>query len=393
MARQRETFRPKSIALIIEQESTFGRHLTKGIIEYTRGHPHFEILMHEASPYTQWEHLPKARCDGVIALTYAQKQADALNQLKVPVVNVSSQMFSPPLQTVCTDNARIGQLAAMHLMEKGFERFAFVGLHPPSHDLARLAGFQKALARRGFGCEVFWVERDGRAATAGNSFDDYLNGADRPVGVMTSNDRVGIIVLNNCRRLRLAVPDRVAVIGCDNDETLCQLAYVTMTSVDPAADAIGRRAAEVLDSLMQGRKPGHSPELVPPHGIERRNSTDVRGIIDPEVGTAVRFIRDHADVFIDVSDVLGVVPMSRRALERRFDETLGHGIYEEIHIVHIERAKQLLERSDMPLTKIALSSGYHGVIRFKANFERIAGIPATEYRKRAAREPQSTHKN
>ena len=45
----------------------------------------------------------------------------------------------------------------------------------------------------------------------------------KPIGVMACNDIRGQQVLNLCRRVDLAVPEEVAIIGVDNDEILCEL--------------------------------------------------------------------------------------------------------------------------------------------------------------------------
>ncbi|MEZ6148760.1 MAG: hypothetical protein R3C09_01450 [Pirellulaceae bacterium] len=45
---------------------------------------------------------------------------------------------------------------------------------------------------------------------------------------------------------------------------------------------------------------------------------------------AVRFIREHAHLPIDVSDVLREVALGRRTLERRCLAALGWGLAEEI---------------------------------------------------------------
>jgi LacI family transcriptional regulator len=379
----------RRVNLSIGLESTFGRQIVRGVMQYVRKHPWWTLAAHDAQPYVPCESARDWPADGIIASAYTPSQVAGLRAAGVPVVNVSSAEFDPPLVTVCADNTLVGQLGARHLVEKGLERFAFVGSSPGTHEQVRFAGFGEELARQGFTCDSYFhrpTPAGGATvlSTDGRAYTRFLATLRRPVGIMAANDRHGFGVLEACRAMGLRCPDEVAVVGCDNDEVSCNLAHVTMSSVDPAADRIGYLAAEALELLMDGRPPPRPRQLVAPRGVEFRSSTDVRGVVDPDVSAALRFIRDHAGDFIDVPDVLGAVPVTRRSLERRFAAAVGHGIYEEIQRVHVGHARGLLERTDLSLTQVALASGYHGVSRFQANFRRIVGTSAAQYRQRFA---------
>lgn len=120
--------------------------------------------------------------------------------------------------------------------------------------------------------------------------------------------------------------------------------------------------------------------LVPPLRIVQRDSTDMTRSEYPEVALALRFIRNHAGDFIDVSNVLAVVPVSRRWLEIKFNAEVGHGIYQEIRRVHIERAKELLMATDWSVARISRESGFNNTERFDFAFQKLMGMSATEYR-------------
>src|SRR5438477_365406 len=78
-----------------------------------------------------------------------------------------------------------------------------------------------------------------------------------------------------CRRLGLAVPDEVAVIGVDNDELLCELSDPPLTSVIPNMHRTGYEAAALLDQMIAGKTARGETHLIPPLGIATRQSTDV----------------------------------------------------------------------------------------------------------------------
>jgi LacI family transcriptional regulator len=108
----------------------------------------------------------------------------------------------------------------------------------------------------------------------------------------------------------------------------------------------------------------------------------------PEVARALRFIRNHANEFIDVTNVLDVVPVSRRWLEMKFKDEVGHGIYQEIRRVHIERARELLKTTDWPISRIAKECGFNNTERFEFAFQKLMKMSATEFRKKPARKAQ-----
>jgi LacI family transcriptional regulator len=135
---------------------------------------------------------------------------------------------------------------------------------------------------------------------------------------------------------------------------------------------------------MDGETLENNRILVPPKRIVFRNSTDMTRSEYPEVARALRFIRNRVTEFIDVSSVLDVVPVSRRWLEMKFKEEVGHGIYQEIRRIHVERAKELLVTTDWSISRIAKESGFNNTERFEFAFQKLLGMSATEYRKQQA---------
>ena len=95
---------------------------------------------------------------------------------------------------------------------------------------------------------------------------------------------------------------------------------------------------------------------------------------------AVRFIREHACEGIDVSDVLRAVPMSRSTMDRRFITILGYSPKDEILRVRLNRAKQLLAETDLPLALIAEKVGVEHVEHFSRIFKNRIGMTASAFR-------------
>jgi LacI family transcriptional regulator len=197
---------------------------------------------------------------------------------------------------------------------------------------------------------------------------------------MACYDFRGQQVLDACRRLGLAVPDEVAVIGVDNDELLCELSDPPLTSVVPNMQRTGYEAAALLDQMIAGKTARGQTHLIPPIGIATRQSTDVLVIEDRNVARAVHYIRQHACDGIQVKDVLRVVPQSRTLLESRFKRLIGRTPHEEILRVRLARVKELLVETDLSLDQIAERTAFNHVEYLSVAFRREIGIPPSQFR-------------
>jgi LacI family transcriptional regulator len=153
-----------------------------------------------------------------------------------------------------------------------------------------------------------------------------------------------------------------------------------LSSIMPNTHRTGYEAAALLDAMMSGRKARGETHLIPPAGVATRQSTDVLAIEDRHVAQAVRFIREHACNGINVRDVLKAVPQGRRLLESRFKRFLGHTPHEEITRVQLNRVKELLSETDLPLSVIAERAGFVHVEYLSVVFKKKVGVPPGRYR-------------
>jgi LacI family transcriptional regulator len=395
--RKRRVINYKRVALAIGvREYSHQRRKIQGIIDYYTKHCAWALHRNqELQPFISPEHLPGWVGDGVIGEIYTQEDLENLQSLGIPIVNTSSSDLARDVPTVSVDNHAIGRMAAEHLVDCKLDNFAFIGPKGLCHVRERLEGFARALEDAGSKCQTLLYQplpRRSRHESEESVDPSYLKDAvgelKFPVGIMTSSDRVGFSVLEASRQLGLRSPEDIALVGVDNDDIFCQLAYSTMTSIEPNAREVGFQAASLLDSLMNGSTPEQTRIRIPPQRLLFRNSTDMSRSKYPEVARALRFIRNHANEFIDVTNVLDVVPVSRRWLEMKFKEEVGHGIYQEIRRVHIERARELLETTDWPVLRVVRESGFSSAERFDFAFQKLVGMSASEYRKRKQKRPR-----
>ncbi len=379
------TSRP-NVALIIETSVVYGRQILQGIARYLHVHKPWSIFLDErelwASP-PSW--LSTWRGNGVISRTRSMKLAERLHEHGIPMVDLNDAFNIPGVPHIDSDMPAIGRMAAEHLLERGFRNIAFCGFENERWSSERLDGVIEAVKGRGSICGVFESPWKGLREHAWQKERDriveWLLTLPRPLGVVACNDVRGQHVLDACCQLDIAVPEEVAVIGIDNAETFCELCNPQLSSVVPDADRIGYEAASLLDKLMAGEPAPYESLRLPPIGVITRQSTDILAIDDPDIATAVQFIREHSCDGICVDDVLKQVPLSRSVLERGFRQYIGRSPQREIRHTQIKHIKRLLIETDWSLDHIANLTGFDYPEYMMVMFKREVGQTPTEYRR------------
>ncbi len=378
----------RSVALLIETSNEYARGLLRGIMAYIREHDPWSIHLPEqgrgdAPP--PW--LDRWHGDGIIARIETREIATAVQNVGVPLIDVSAARHIPGIPWVETDDKAFAQLAAEHLIERGFRHFGFCSDPRFNWSKWRREHFERLVMEAGGTCHVyesvFEPDTPVPSSQEHQRLLAWVRDLPKPTGVMACYDIKAQQLLDVCREADIAVPEEVAVIGVDNDEVLCNLAAPPLSSIMPNTHGAGYRAASLLDRMLNGELFGEEAHLMPPLGIATRQSTDVLAIDDPEVAGAVRFIREHACDGINVADLLSAVPLTRRVLESRFRRILGFTPHEMIAKTRTDRVKQLLTETDLPMPTIAERAGFRHVEYMSTAFKNRTGLSPQRYRAKA----------
>lgn len=380
--------RRRRVALLIETSNAYARGVTRGIVEFVRHHEPWSIVVQEqgrgADP-PQW--LRRWKGDGIIARIETPEIASAIARVGCPVVDVSAGRYLKDVPWVETDDRGVVELAVEHLLERGFHNLAFCGDAAFNWSVWRQRWFEEIVRQRG---ACGFVHETAARTSPGYSWTRvrsgmkrWLNKLPRPTGVIACYDIRAQQLLDLCREQDIGVPEEMAVIGVDNDELLCELAEPPLSSVICNTHRTGYQAASLLQRQMDGEHVGGEATLLKPIGVATRQSTETLAIEDPDIAAALRFIREHAWQGINVADVLRVVPLTRRVLEKRFRRSIGRTPHEEISRLRIGRVKQLLLETDLTLSQIAARTGYQHDEYLSVAFKKAVGCPPGRFRRTA----------
>ena len=324
--------------------------------------------------------------DGVIFYPANEELLEIVAHLPCPVVTISHQALRDRVPHLGINEEAVGEMAAQHFLERGFRTFAFVGRKAHRLSRPREAGFRNTLVRYGYDCasrEDFLPLSDDSVAgweRQSSAMRRWLKQLPRRTAILVWNDGCGVRLSEACLRAGLRVPEDIALLGVDNDDLLCRMAHPPLSSVHLPFEAIGLAAAQMLDGLICGTSVEARSFL--PDTVVTRASTDILAIEDEDVVRALQFIRDHASQPIDVQSIERVVPLSRRALERRFRRFLGRSPLQELQRVRVEHAKELLSQKHLSIATVATRSGFGSPTYLSRVFRRETGLTPSAFRKR-----------
>ena len=283
---------------------------------------------------------------------------------------------------VNTDDAATGRLAASELADLDLQSFAFVGIQGGRYwSDFRAEAFSAELASMGLPCARFDPENRVPPARRRRELSAFLKNLPKPCGVFAAHDPVAEEVLIAAADARISLPEEMAVIGVDDNVDICERVEPSLTSIRIDFEQGGFLAARLLDELIHSPRQRFRSETVPPLAVVRRHSTRGSGIADSMVAMALEGIRRRAEGGLDVNGVAKIMKCSRRSAEMRFLRNTGHTICDEIGIVLMDRATDMLRDRSIPVDSLAERLGWRSRAAFRTAFKKKFGVTPLRWRK------------
>lgn len=315
--------------------------------------------------------LPKAwRGHGVIANTMGNSDLVAyIRTLRVPVVLSQEAPEIPGAPTLMHDEREVGRVAAKHFQNLGFERFVFVA---PAKSLRSL---------RGDGLEEK-VRATGKSfrRIALEKFARELPGLEAPAAILAVNDTCALAVMDILLGAGRGVPRDFALLGVDDDDILCPLGAVPLSSVNLDFEGRGRAAAQLLDRMMRGKSPP-AKIVTPIRGVTVRESTNTRAIPHAGAAEALRFLRENFRRPVNLADLAGALGCPVRGIQDVFKRHVGHTLAGELARLRREAALELLKNPKLKLHAVAAACGYSGPAHLSRALRRETGLTPRAWRR------------
>jgi LacI family transcriptional regulator len=394
-SRNKKTARQKipQVALLLESSHEVSRGMLRGILDYVRLCGPWALHLDSGGASDQkMPDLKAWRGSGIIArIPNAQAAADIVAaRLPTVVIDPADAYLVPshPLARCChvqCDSAAVARRAADAYLSDGFTRFAFVG-EPTGMNWSRWRqeAFVSRLCEAGFPCAVYptpTAEERKEWEVERKRMSRWLRKQPKPLAVFAANDARGRQVLNACLAAGLPVPYEVAVLGVNNDVMICETSLPPLSSIAVDMERAGYAAAELLDQLMQRTLRERRTVTYEPAGVVERASTELLHVTDRLVIRALEFVRINAGLNIRVSDVADHLGVTRRWVEKRFEQTLNRSVLNEIKRVRMDTILALVSQTEQPFARLASRCGFASANHLGIIFKERFGMTMSEYRK------------
>jgi LacI family transcriptional regulator, galactose operon repressor len=188
--------------------------------------------------------------------------------------------YAPRPGTCCcvlVDNEHVGYLAARHLIDTGRTRLAYVAAHEdyqPVRDRRR--GVRAAVEEAGGAVTLEEIDSGGLTTQDGHETGRKLAGrdaADLPDGLVVVTDELANGIIHELHvEAGIRVPERIAVVGCENNRAAGSAA-VLLTAVDMPGRMMGQEAIRLLlDEVTSGKGHRHATVVLEPELVVRASA-------------------------------------------------------------------------------------------------------------------------
>ncbi|MFE1312208.1 LacI family DNA-binding transcriptional regulator [Streptomyces sp. NPDC058755] len=224
-----------------------------------------------------FDRLPARRnADALLVFSFdlTDEETARLDNLGMPVIYVSQHVEGRP--SVYVDDVAGALHGTRHLLNLGHRRIAFVqtvgasGFSFSSNE--RLLGYQQALTEAGIPLDddLVAATRVGDKRGTAEALGKLLSLREPPTAIFAEQDEVAVAVLSTLRRTQIAVPERISVLGFD-DQPLAD--WFDLSTVAQSPSDIGREAGELALKLIEDSDAEHERHVVLPTHVIPRTTT------------------------------------------------------------------------------------------------------------------------
>lgn len=376
------------VGVLVERQRAYGRRFCEGAASFACECPDVSLGMLE------WNDLNDARrlsaYDAFIVRILDDQMEQTLRRTHKPVVDVFYGKRRKGFGVADLDNVAIGNLAAEHLVSRGFREFAYCGYSGINFSDVRCDTFVSAIEKVGRNCHVFDSrkcnledfsenvvrgERYAPQAREASAMRKWLKHLPKPIAVFCSHDLRAHQVHTLCYEVGISVPHEVAILGVDDDAILCGFTTPTLSSIDPNGFETGREAVRIAREMLRNPVARQEPlqSFTPPLRLIVRESTEVYPIDPPWLSDALVYINRNAAKGITAADVFAHVGLSHTTVGSTFRRKLGMSVQDMLARTRLEEACRLLE-NNQSVTDVSRKSGFSSVQYFCRAFAAAYGM-------------------
>jgi len=370
----------------------YPHHLLRGILQYAREQGHESWVVCRMPPSYKEEYgirgvlkwAKKWGANAIIGRFNIDEDVLLFQQNKIVVIAQDFKKRFSVIPNITSDYISTGDIAGKYFLDKGFTSFAFYGYKDTVWSDERCEGFRQRIIKAGYEHNFFEYKKqrlENLWFYESTPLVNWLKSLPLHTAVFCCDDNQGNKIAEVCKFSNIRIPNDLAVLGVDNDETLCLLSDPPLSSIRLDIEKGGYEVAQLITQIIQRNDNALKDITIQPGGIINRMSTNVYATDDPAILKAMDYIHNNLSHQINVKDILRQVPLSRRLLEIRFREITGQSIYKYISIRRMELFADLLLERDAPIADIAMEVGFENYGNLSRRFKEVKGCTPMEYRR------------
>ncbi|MBB6107403.1 LacI family DNA-binding transcriptional regulator [Mucilaginibacter lappiensis] len=223
----------------------------------TQSHESYELEVQNVG------HLIHRAIDGLL-ISIATETADVehlrrLQQQGLPIVFFDRVSNEIDTHKVIVDNLGGAYQATMHLLASGYKNIAHITSSVTSSVTnQRLAGYVDALVESGIEVNEQYIKYCLHGGLnldeLEQAIDELMQTEPRPDAILTASDRITTSTMTLLHKKNIRIPQDVALVGFSNT-VLADVLNPSLTSVHQPAFEIGRKATEMLLSIINSKRP------------------------------------------------------------------------------------------------------------------------------------------
>jgi AraC family transcriptional regulator len=109
----------------------------------------------------------------------------------------------------------------------------------------------------------------------------------------------------------------------------------------------------------------------------------VRGLPKRRLHRALDYIREHIGHDLSLGDIARVTGLGVSHFKLQFRESMGMPVHQYVIAARVEKALDLLLHSNVPITEVALRSGFSSQSHLSRHLRRLRGITPAALRREA----------
>lgn len=334
----------------------------------------------------------KMRADAVIGQFYNTDNVELFARNGIITIAQDFKARFTTIPNITGPHFLAGKIGAEYFAKKGFRHFAFYGTRDVVWSDERMQGFRETVRAANPSFTFSALCKNTQNALWDydtNQLVTWLQSLPKPVAIMACDDNHAYHITEACQQGeggggRLRIPDDIAVLGVDNDETICRLSSPNLSSLNQNIEQGGYDVAQLIDRILRDPATPREDVMVQPTHIVTRQSTDIYANNDQHIAEVLKYIHENISQKITVDELVELVPLSRRLLETRFKRSMGTSIYDYILQTRIEKVAQLLCEG-MSVSEAAIELGFSDIKNLSRMFRQQRGMTPSEYRREILR--------